>query len=378
MHCFKAVFMNLPFSRLVLVCSLLAVLVACSQDNEAPEPTHQDAHIVKTYEVIAESSYLRRQFVGEIMAKSTVELSFQVPGRLLDIPVEQGDVVAEGTLLAVLDDSDYRLAVRNAQADLNLARADVLRKRNLVERGAVSEIEREVAEANYEQAQVQLDSAEQDLARTRLYAPYDAMVAQRLVDPQTMVAPEVPVLMLQNMSELRVRTQVPETFFERLVRDFSAENGHDARLTGRFEASLLSTPTERYPLVYREHVSQAVASTQTYQVEFAFANYEMGETPLIALPGMVANVSIQIPTTTDSSALRIPIGALKSVNEDEFYVYVLNEALDRVHEVPVTLSHLSADSAHIKDGLEGGEIIVAAGAHHLEDGDDVKTMDEAL
>lgn len=370
--------MNLTFCRPVLACSLLSALLACSQGNEDPEPTQQEAHIVKIYEVVAEAPYLTRQFVGEIVAKSTVELSFQVAGRLLEVPVDQGDMVPKGTLLAVMDDSDYRLAVRNAQADLNLARADVLRKRNLVERGAVSEIEREVAEANYEQAQVQLDSAEQDLERTRLHAPYDAMVARRMVDPQTMVAPEVPILMLQDMSELRVRTQVPETFFERLVRDFSADNGQDARLTGRFEASLLSTPTKSYPLIYREHVSQAVASTQTYQVEFAFANYQMGQAPLIALPGMVANVSIQIPTTTDSSTIRIPIGALKSVNEDEFYVYVINEAMDRVREVPVSLSHLSADSAHIENGLQGGEIIVAAGAHHLEDGDKVKPMDEAL
>ena len=370
--------MNLNFCRLVLACSLFPVLLACSEGNEEPDQTQQTAHIVKTYEVVTEAPYLTRQFIGEIVAKSTVELSFQVPGRLLEIPVDQGDVVPEGTLLAVLDDTDYQLAVRNAQADLNLARADVLRKRNLVERGAVSEIEREVAEANYEQALVQLDSAKQDLERTRLYAPYDAMVAQRLVDPQTMVAPEVPVLVLQDMSELRVRTQVPETFFERLVRDFSADNGQDARLTGRFEASLLSTPTERYPLIYREHVSQAMASTQTYQVEFAFANYQMGQTPLIALPGMVANVSIQIPTQSDSSTIRIPIGALKSVNEDTFYVYVLDEGMGRVHEVPVTLSHLSADAAHIESGLQGGETIVAAGVHHLNDNDEVKPMDEAL
>lgn len=370
--------MNSIFCRVVFSCSLIPALLACSPGNDEPEQTQEHAHIVRTYEVVAEAPYLTRQFIGEIVAKSTVELSFQVAGRLLEIPVDQGDVVPEGTLLAVLDESDYRLAVRNAQADLNLARADVLRKRNLVQRGAVSEIERDVAEANYEQAQVQLDSAEQDLARTRLYAPYDAMVARRMVDPQTMVAPEVPVIVLQDMSELRVRTQVPETFFERLLRDFSADNGLDARLTGRFEASLLSTPTQRYPLVYREHVSQAVASTQTYQVEFAFADYQMGQAPLIALPGMVANVSVQIPAGSQASTIRIPIGALKSVTENEFYVFVLNEAGNTVREVPVTLSHLSADSAHIDEGLHGGEIIVAAGAHHLEDGDEVKSMDEAL
>ena len=369
--------MNLPNIRLALSLCLPLLTLACSQDDS--EARQEMPKVVKTYDVVTEAPYITRHFIGEIVAKSTVDLSFQVAGRLAEIHVNQGDIVPEGTLLATLDDADYRLAVRNAEADLHLARADVQRKRNLVERGAVSGIERDVAEANYEQAQVQLDSAQQDLERTRLYAPYDAMVARRMVDPQSMVSAQVPILMLQDMSELRVRTQVPETFFERLVHEFMTDERQDARETGRFEASLLSTPTRRYPLVYREHVSQAVASTQTYQVEFAFVDYlSDGQAPLIALPGMVANVSIQVPTSTQTTSVRVPIGAIQSHNEHEFYVFVLNEQREQVSRVAVRIERFSAAYAHIESGLQGGESIVAAGVFSLNDGDQVTPMDEAL
>lgn len=368
--------MTLSFVRYLAVAALVPLLIACSQSED--DTIEDQPKVVKLFEVAEEPAFLTRQFIGEVVAKSTVELSFQVPGRLQEIAVNQGDIVPQGTLLARIDDADYRLAVRNAEADLRLARADVERKRNLVERGAVSGIERDVAEANYEQARVQLDSARQDLERTKLHAPYDLMVSRRMVDPQTMVSAEVPIVVIQDMSELRVRTQVPETFFERLLRDFGEDSRQDARQTGRFEASLLSTPNQRYPLIYREHVSQAVPTTQTYEVEFAFAGYEAGAAPLIALPGMVANVTIQVPSASASAQVRVPVSALKSVSEGEFYVFVLNQNRDRVTRQAVEVSQIDAAYAHIVDGLDGGEVIVAAGTHHLNDDDAVKPMDEAL
>lgn len=352
------------------------LLFGCSQQEE--QAHNQQASVVKTFEVSAPDTSIRREFIGEVVAKSTVELSFQVPGRLQEFAVPQGDIVPAGTLIAALDDTDYRLAVRNARADLRLAEADVERKRMLVSLGAVSGIERDVAEANYDQAQVQLEHAELELERTRLYAPYAAMITRRLVDPQTMVAPEVPVVIIQDMSELRVRTQVPETFFERLMQDFAANPQQDARMTGQFEASLLTSPHTRYPLEYREHISQAAPTTQTYEVEFAFSQLHDQQASLIALPGMVANVRIEVPNPTQNNRIRVPVNALKTAPQGRFYVFALNDAADRVRQIEVDVETLSASHAYITNGLEGGETIVAAGASRLNDGDAVKPMQEAL
>ena len=365
----------------ILLSGLILILSACGQQNDSDNEENDAPQVVKTFTVSTQEHYVTRQFIGEVVALSTVELSFQVPGRLTELPVRQGRIVPQGELIAALDDTDYRIAVRSAEADLVQAQADARRKRNLVERGAVSGIERDVAEANLIQAQAQLDAAERDLSHTRLTAPFDAMVSRRLVDAYSMVSPEAPVVIIQDISELRIRTHLPESFFESLVQSFADEERASARQRGEFDAALLTHPDQRYPLVYREHVTQSDPTTQTYEVEFAFA-YEDSEStnnpPPLALPGMVTNVRIRIPLDDDTFDIRVPLGALKSHAEGEFSVFVLNDSKDQVRQVAVEINQLSANHAHISNGLEGGEIIVAAGAHQLEDGAAVKLMDEAL
>lgn len=339
----------------------LLALSACSDNETSRNETPQ---VVKIHQVNAESATFERHFVGDIMALSTVDLSFQVGGRLQRLPISQGQILKPDTLLAELDPTDYQLAVRRAEADLAQAASDIQRKRNLYQHNAVSSAELEMSEANYENAQVQYDAARQELRYTRLKVPFTALIARRLVDNHSLVGPEMPVLRVQDVSELRVRIHVPERLIEQVLHNSSLQA----------YASLVSIPGQRHSLEYREHVSEADPATQSYEVEFTFADNRS----VVALPGMIANVYLQWDQGNGHDGLRIPVNALTTDAAGQFFVWRYNEDNQRISRVDVEVGALDHTYALIHRGIEDGDQIVAAGAHLLREDAQVKPMQDAL
>lgn len=98
-----------------LVASVL-LLQGCSKDE--PQQAEQPAPLVQLYEVGADTQITARRFVARVDALSTVDLSFQVSGRINQLVDKQGIVVPEGELLAALEPQDYELALRQAKSSL--------------------------------------------------------------------------------------------------------------------------------------------------------------------------------------------------------------------------------------------------------------------
>lgn len=348
---------------LVIFLFILPSLIACSDNNEEND-NENSTKIVKLYEVQISEPRITRQFVGEVAPLNTVDMSFQVPGRLTEFPVQQGETKQQGQRIAALDPTDYELAVQSAQANKIQAEADLRRKRNLFEQGAVSGIERDVAEANYVNAKTQLEQARQELSYTVLHAPFDALITRRLIDTYSLVSPEAPVLRIQDVSELRVRTHIPESFFERILAD-ETFNYDDAEIY----AILLSNPLEQHQLSYREHVTEADPATQTYEVEFALEHSDR----ILALPGMVASVHINLPQTKSTAEqTRLPVNALSTNEQGDFYVWVFDN--NEIRKVDVNVVQIDMNNAYVEADLKDGDQVVAAGAYRLRSGDSVKPM----
>ena len=185
----------------------------------------------------------------------------------------------QSELIAQLDQTDYALQVRAAEAELTQARQHLQRQENLYRHNAVSASVLEAARTDAELAATQLESARQELAYTSLYAPFDALIARRLVENHTTLPPNAEVVRIQDISELRIRINVPEA----LMQHLDGEHGFNA------EAEIATLPGERIALEYREHITEPDEVAQTYQVEFAPAQGEH----LVALPGTTATVFIE-------------------------------------------------------------------------------------
>ena len=123
-----------------------------------------------------------REYSGSVRAAEEIQLSFEVPGRIVELNAREGQAMADGALVAALDPRDYEAARDRERARRNEARADYERNRTLYERDAISLRDLEVVRRQFEVSEANLKQAEKALSDTRLYAPYDGKIAGRLVE----------------------------------------------------------------------------------------------------------------------------------------------------------------------------------------------------
>ena len=337
-------------------CWVLSFVIGLSACSEATPPATAIVPTVKLYTINGEEQANSRHFVGRIDAVSTVDLAFQVGGRVTELPVQQGQVVPAGELLAALDPADYQLAVDQAEVQLAQASRDLERGKPLREQGILTPSAFDQLQTNFEIARVALENARLNLDYTQLKAPFDALVTRRLVERFATVAAGTPLLRVQNISELRVHINVPEQIM-RQVRDTS-----DYLVSVR----LSEAASERYPLAYREHATEVDPLTQTYQVSFAMPR--LPEVNL--LPGMTVNVVTE-RVATDSAVL-IPVSALDTATPEQFYVWRYLPDSQTVQRIAVQVGTVREQQIEVLSGLNRGEQVVSAGIYQLQPGQQVQ------
>jgi len=333
----------------ILICCL-SLLSACNNPTEAPK---QAVRTVRLETVSATDSLIKRRFTGRIDAISTVDLSFQVPGHLIQLPTQEGTVIPKGELVAALDKKDFQLAVQQAKAQHQLNKLDVIRKRNLFKSGSLPKAMLDKAETAYKLSQVALETAQRDQSYTRIIAPFDALVSQRLIDNFTNVDVHQPVIRVQELTELRVRINIPENMVKLLDKP---EN---------FKAELVfkDRPQQHFPLVYREHVTEAGSIAQTYEVVFGLSR----ENNQHVLPGMTVAVIITKKQDTEISQIAVPVSALDYDEQGNPRVWVFDPKTKTVSSRKVVLGTIQKHKIPVIDGLKIGEQIVTAGAHLLRE-----------
>ena len=310
-----------------------------------------------------------RRLAGAAQADVEAQLSFRVGGALRARPVEVGDTVAEGALLAELDARDYVVRVREAEAQLSNARAGLrnaeasyARVRTLYENDNVALSELDAARAAAESAAAQVSIAEQNLADarlklsyTRLTAPARCDVAETFVKENENVAPGQAIVRLSCGGCPEVKVSVPETQI-RDVRLGAAVTVHFAALSGQqFDA--------RVSEVGVATTSSATAFPVVVQLADACAQVR---------PGMAADVEFRFDPqpAAAAAAVRVPVVAVGE-DRDGRYVYVLervDEERWRAHRRAVETGEPQAEGIPITAGLEAGERIVTAGVRRISDG----------
>ncbi|TVQ55970.1 MAG: efflux RND transporter periplasmic adaptor subunit [Rhodobacteraceae bacterium] len=331
----------------------------------APATAEPPAATVRLHEVGAGAGAGARRFVGRVEPLRTVELSFEVSGQMVEIPVRSGEIVPQGGLIAAIDPEDFTLALREAEARRDLAQLEFDRARDLTSRGAAPQSRRDEAVAELRLAEVAYDVAARNIRLTRIAAPFDALVARRLVDAFSYVTPEAPVVRVQDVSEMRVAISAPEDLIP-LVRDPGAFSA---------VARLAALPGEPIPLELREFVTEADPVAQTYEIVFALTG---GRDPRV-LPGMTATVEIRPKGLDAGRAPVIPATAVDADGEDGFRVWLFEPEADGtgagvVRPRTVRLGLAEGDGVPVLEGLAAGEVIVSAGVSRLREGMRVRPM----
>lgn len=337
--------------KTITVVSILCVLCACTGNRKEQSFVRS---VSLTVPVSREATTIKN-YPGIIREAHEVSLGFKTPGQIERIHVEEGDFVREGTLLAELDDADYRLAVEALQIQYDQLEDEVGRTRQLFEQKSISANDYEKASAGLKQLGIQLQVNKNKLDYTKLYAPSDGYVQRVNFSPAEMVDAGTAVFTLLDVSHMEVAADIPVG--EYLQRNRFAWFRCRTAEGADFPMRLLS-------------LTPKADGNQLCQLRLAFA--ERPDKQLTA--GMNVEVEIGVADTTAVSGFTVPLGAV-SRDGDTVYVWVFG-ADSTVAKRPVVLGGTDAEGrAVILEGLTGEERIVRAGVNALQEGAKVRVVE---
>jgi RND family efflux transporter MFP subunit len=292
-------------------------------------------------------------FPGRVEAGDSVQLTFRVPGQMRSLNVRMGDRVAQGVVLAELDDTDYGLNVDARQAEYDLAELDARRASSLYEQQLISEDQYDRAQTALATSRARLEQAREQLSFCKLTAPFAGAIAFTYAMPSEVVSSQQPILNLQDTSSLDIRFNLPLRYQPLL------EDAEPASFSVTFDLM----PGMEVPARYKEANMQADPDTNSYPVTLE------GEAPdnFSARPGMPVHVRLYHPDLLKTRWV-LPEEAL-------FDRAGVNAHVWRIEPASMTLRKTSVevDSGNVlRSGLKPGDRIVAAGVDRLQEGQRVR------
>jgi len=328
------------------------VVVACSHKASgtvtAPVRTVQVAAVADA----ALDNTLRA--VGLLTPKDEARLSFKVAGLVESIPVEEGQTVKAGQLLAVLKPAEIDASLEQARQATAKAQRDLERGTALLADGVATQEQVQDLTTAFHVASASQRSAEFIAAHARIVAAAGGVVLRKLAEANEVVQAGQTVVVLGGAKRgwiVRVGLADRDVVRIRL--------GDAARI--EFDA----WPGQTFSGRVSNIASAADSGTGTFMVE---VQLDAGAARFVQ--GLVAKVALS-PQTAASGKV-IPVQALLEANDREAGVFVLDPETRVVHRISVRIGRMSSGQIEVLDGLAPGAQVVTDGAAFLENGATVR------
>jgi RND family efflux transporter MFP subunit len=349
---------------LVLLPATAVVLSACHKEAQVTAP---EVRPVRTISVERASAGETVILTGHIEAENEAALAFRISGRMIERPVNVGDRVQAGQLLAKLDPHNEQNSLLSAQAALSAAQAQLTQARNnygrqqrLLQRGVVSKAEFDDAQKGLQTAQAQVDDAEAQLeiARdrlgyTELHADVAGSVTARGAEPGEVVQAGQMIVRIARQEGRDAVFDVPA----QLLRSV----GVDVTVAVHLADDPNVTATGRV----REIGEQADPVTRNFQVKVGLT-----DPPAAMRLGSTINGSIQLDTTP---MIRIPASAMTQSNGQPA-VWIVDPSSMLVSLRNIEVLRYDPGTVVVSHGLETGDIVVTAGVQALYPGQKVRLL----
>lgn len=354
-----------------LILSMFLVLFACKE--EAPPPVER-IRAIKAITVTERASGINRNFPGSVEAVDKSSLSFEVSGNVKELRVKVGDSVTKGQVIATLDRRPFELNVQAAEAEVKRVQVDLNNKKKNLDRfeeirkkdaGAISQRSLDQARAAYESAyntlsysKTQLNLALRDLEKTNLSAPFDALVAERHVEPFQEVKRGQPIYDIFMEGAMEVVIDVSETIIENIYLGLPAQI--------RFPKS----PDDVYEGIISE-ISSVAGTANTFPVKVVIK-----DTGGKIRPGLSAEVNLVLSSSNEETGFLIPFHAFAPGNtETTSSIFVFDPNTATVKKTQVETQASVDNNIVVTKGVKPGDIVAIAGVSYLRDGQKVKLME---
>lgn len=347
---------------LVLIASATAIVLffvnGKANDMERTGPRYKEVTAEHgTFEIVVSAS-------GVVKPIDRVEIKSKASGQIEELPVEVGDFVRKGELIARLDQKDERTAVEQAQADMDIAKAELNqaqltfeRRNQLFQENLISEEERDqlvlnlaVAKGKLIQATSTLERARERLSESIVRAPIDGIILQKYVEEGQIIASGVsnvsggtPIVDIADMSSVYIEAGIDEIDIGKI------SIGQNAAVVA-----------EAYPhLKFQGKIVRIAPEAKVEQNVTLFdVIVEVQNTDRKLKSGM--NTTIEITIVKKEDVLLAPVMAFQTDREEgapanERVVLLKKGNEFTSHKVTIGLSNFK--EAEILSGLEAGSVL---------------------
>jgi multidrug efflux system membrane fusion protein len=353
------------FLRVALLGLAVSLVSACGK-HESPEGQAAIAGRTVTAAVqTVQSSPLsvRVEAPGAVVSEDQVQVASRLMGYIREIKVEEGQYVKAGQLLFVVDPSDIqgqtsqaRAGLAQAEAALADARLDYERFGALYKEEAIPKLQWDKVRLQYQVAQQQVAAARAGLGLASsqmryasVVAPIDGVVTQKMANAGDLAAPGRPVLVIEGLKKLQVRTQVSGDVYARI------KTGEKVSIVPDGEAA--QAPIEG---VIAQVVPAADPASHTHLVKI----------DLPAGSGLSSGNFVRVGFAVGSrEGIRLPATALAE-RAGITGVFVI-DAQGIARYRMVRSGATAQDSVEIVSGLNPGDKVVVSNVDQLENGDKV-------
>jgi membrane fusion protein (multidrug efflux system) len=289
---------------------------------------------------------------GTLDPRAKVMVVAEVPARLLRVLKTEGDRVAQGAVIAVLDETDFRFArdrakamVDVAEANRSHARAEEDRAASLLKTGGITDKERlsaqvavQVAEASASQARTELAIAEQQLARTQVKAPISGRVSRKSADAGAMLAVGTPIFEIVDDGAFEFRAAVASADLAKV----------------RVGEPVTVTVDALPGFTTRGQVDRVVPLVEARSRAFDVIVRVPGQAQLVS--GLFARAEIRVREVPGS--LTVPPTALVRDGADPARAQAFVIADGKADRRDVMVGVERSDAIQVTSGLKAGEVVV--------------------
>jgi membrane fusion protein (multidrug efflux system) len=337
---------------------MVLALAACSPDGSTGKPKPAEQHQAKSHLVAVERIEYRtlglsHQRTGTLKARQSVRIFNQEEGRITSLPLYEGDRVTQGDILVRLEDDLLKAELQKAVATSRQMSTILHRLEKLSKRNAVSDDELARARTDLNVAEAEQRLLQTRLSYTRITAPFDGVVSQRLAEPGDVVPRHTHLMTLIDPDSLVTRILVSDL----LLPQLKLNDPVSVRIDGLGETSYPGKIARIHPQLDE-------------RTRMGIAEVVLEPVPQGARPGQFCRITL---SGDRQERITIPFNALQRDNKGE-YVYLLDK--DQIaRRTPISSGLRIADRLEVLEGLNLGDAIVTRGFLGLKTGMKVDPVD---
>lgn len=331
-------------AALPVLAALVLPLASCSKHESVSAPT-PDLPPAKVQLATArfQTSPALIETTGTVRPLQRAILAAKVMGTLEELPITLGQSIRAGEVLAKISAGEISARLLQAQSQLNVARRDLTRERELLGKGASTADMVKGLEDRLALTEAMVREAEVMLGYATIRAPFDGVVARKLVNAGDLATPGQPLLEVEGLGAFEIEADIPESLTSALSLGTTV-TVHIPASGASFEAAVTELSSAADPVA--RSVSAKIAVP-------AGAGVRSGQFARVQIPGAPTRV------------LLIPVAAVSRFGQLE-RVFVAANGFAQLRLVKTGAPR--GTSIEIASGVDDGEAVIINPPASLRDG----------